>query len=58
MPHVSTQCFHEADPRHSLPVCAPQEIEAMKKRVKEMEDEAKKIEDMQNNVEKSLKPKP
>ncbi len=30
----------------------------MKKRVKEMEDEAKKIEDMQNNVEKSLKPKP
>jgi len=33
------------------------EIEAMRKRVKEMEDEAKKIEDMQNTVEKSLKPK-
>ena len=29
----------------------------MKKRVKEMEDEAKKIEDLQTNAEKALKPK-
>lgn len=32
------------------------EIEAMKKRVKEMEEEAAKIEALQNTVEKSMKP--
>jgi hypothetical protein len=35
---------------------ADAEIEAMKKRVKEMEDEHAKIEALQNTVEKSMKP--